>query len=107
MTYYVSEGLQPKSSRSDKSTPGRDIKKIEFENNYLYTDNIMNSKEQLIKELDNVPETLIQEVLDFLFFLKAKQDRDIQDLQDARTALATVETEGTVAWEDLKAEIGL
>ena len=67
----------------------------------------MNSKEQLIQELDNVPEPLIQEVLDFLYFLKAKQDRDIQDLQDARTALSTVETEGTVAWEDLKAEIGL
>ena len=66
----------------------------------------MTSKEQLIKELNNVPEPLIQEVLDFLFFLKAKQDRDIQDLQDARAALATVETEGTVAWEDLKAEIG-
>ena len=67
----------------------------------------MNSKEQLIKELDNVPEPLIQEVLDFLFFLKAKQDRDTEDLQDARAVLATVETEGTVAWEDLKAEIGL
>ena len=67
----------------------------------------MNSKEQLIKELDNVPEPLIQEVLDFLFFLKAKQDIDTKDLQDASAALASVETEGTVAWEDLKAEIGL
>ena len=67
----------------------------------------MNSKEQLIKELENVPEPVIQEVLDFLFFLKAKQEQDAKDLQDAHAALATVETEGTVAWEDLKAEIGL
>ncbi|MEM9274334.1 MAG: DUF2281 domain-containing protein [Cyanobacteria bacterium P01_F01_bin.143] len=67
----------------------------------------MNSKEQLIQELDNIPEPLIQEVLDFLYFLKAKQDRDIQDLQDARAALATVETESKVSWEDLKAEIGV
>ena len=67
----------------------------------------MNSKEQLIKELDNVPEPLIQEVLDFLFFLKAKQDRDAKDVQDAHAVLATVEVEGTVAWEDLKAEVGL
>lgn len=67
----------------------------------------MNSKEELIQELDNIPESLIQEVLDFLYFLKAKQDRDIQDLQDARAILASVETEGTVDWEDLKAEIGL
>ena len=67
----------------------------------------MNSKEELIQELDNIPEPLIQEVLDFLYFLKAKQDRDIQDLRDTRAALASVETEGTVSWEDLKAEIGL
>ena len=45
------------------------------------------------------------EVLDFLHFLKAKQDHE--DVQDARAALATVSNEGTVAWDDLKAEIGL
>ncbi len=67
----------------------------------------MNSKEQLIRELENIPEPLIQEVLDFLQFLKAKQSQDAKDLQDAKDALAAVETEGTVFWEDLKAETGL
>jgi Protein of unknown function (DUF2281) len=67
----------------------------------------MTIKELLIQELDNVSDPLIEEVLDFLHFLKAKQEQDKEDLQDARTALATVATEKTIAWEDLQAEIGL
>ncbi|MGB5632031.1 MAG: hypothetical protein WBM44_04110 [Waterburya sp.] len=67
----------------------------------------MTIKDQLIQELDNISEPLILEVLDFLYFLKAKQEQDNQDLQDARNALATIEIEGTVAWEDLKTEVGL
>jgi hypothetical protein len=66
----------------------------------------MTLKEQLIQELDNVPDPLIVEVLDFLHFLKAKQEQDNEDLQDARAALATIDTEGTVTWDDLKAEVG-
>ena len=67
----------------------------------------MTLKEQLIQELENVPDPLIVEVLDFLTFLKAKQEQDEQDLRDARAALATIDAEGTVAWEDLKLEVGL
>jgi hypothetical protein len=67
----------------------------------------MTFKELLIQELDNIPDPLIGEVLDFLHFLKAKQEQDNEDLQDARIARSTVATEGTVAWEDLKAEVGL
>jgi hypothetical protein len=67
----------------------------------------MTIKELLIQELDNVSEPLIVEVLDFLHFLKAKQEQDSTDLQDARAALATIATEETIAWEDLQAEIGL
>lgn len=67
----------------------------------------MTLKELLIQELDNLPDPLIVEVLDFLHFLKAKQEQDHEDLQDARAALATAETEGTIAWDDLKAEVGL
>jgi Protein of unknown function (DUF2281) len=67
----------------------------------------MTSKEQLIQELDNLPEPLIVEVLDFLRFLKAKQEEDQEDLTDARTALASVSTEGTVTWETLQVEVGL
>ena len=65
----------------------------------------MTIKELLIQELDNVSEPLIGEVLDFLQFLKAKQEEDDEDVEDARVALATVSSEGTIAWNDLKAEI--
>jgi Protein of unknown function (DUF2281) len=65
----------------------------------------MTSKEQLIQELDNLPEPLIVEVLDFLRFLKAKRAEDQEDLADARAALASVKTEGTVTWETLQAGV--
>jgi hypothetical protein len=67
----------------------------------------MTLKEELIQELDNVPEPLIREILDFVHFLQAKQEQELEDLEDARAALATVSTEGTVAWEALKTEVGL
>ncbi len=68
----------------------------------------MTPKEQLIQALDDIPEPVILEVLDFLQFLKTKQfNEDDQDLQDARVALLSAKTEGTVSWEDLKAEVGL
>ncbi|MFM2315248.1 MAG: hypothetical protein RLZZ04_4524 [Cyanobacteriota bacterium] len=67
----------------------------------------MTPKDQLIQELNNVPDPLIIEVLDFLHFLKAKQEQDAEDIVDARAALSTVDTEGTVTWDELKAEIGL
>ena len=38
----------------------------------------MNLKEQLINSLDNAPEPLIAEVIDFIDFLKAKQKRNTQ-----------------------------
>lgn len=66
----------------------------------------MNPKEQLIQELDNLSDPLIVEVLDFLHFLQAKQEQE-SDIQDARAALSTVNTEGTITWDELKAEVGL
>ncbi len=35
----------------------------------------MNTKEQLINEIEEVPEPLLSEVLNFLYFLKAKTIR--------------------------------
>ncbi len=67
----------------------------------------MTLKDVLIQELDDASDSLIVEVLDFLRFLKAKQAEDTADLLEARAALATVASEGTVSWEDLKAETGL
>ncbi|HZG40988.1 MAG TPA: hypothetical protein VEZ50_20115 [Nodosilinea sp.] len=67
----------------------------------------MTLKELLIQELDDTSELLLVEVLDFLQFLKSKQAEDAADVVDARQALATVAAEGTVAWESLKADVGL
>ena len=35
----------------------------------------MNTKEQLLNEIEETPEPLLSEVLDFLHFLKTKTDR--------------------------------
>ncbi|MEL6496598.1 MAG: DUF2281 domain-containing protein, partial [Cyanobacteria bacterium J06623_7] len=64
-------------------------------------------KEELIQQLDCTADSIIVEVLDFLQFLKAKQEQDSKDIKDARAALSTVETEGTVSWDELKTEAGL
>lgn len=70
----------------------------------------MDTKEQLIQELDNASEPVLMEVLNFLQFLKAKAEQerleDEEDLADARVALAEVQVEGTISWDELKAEIG-
>ena len=67
---------------------------------------IPSPKEELIQQLDRTSDSIIVEVLDFLQFLKAKQEQN-EDIKDARAALSTVETEGTVPWDELKAEVGL
>lgn len=67
----------------------------------------MTPKDRLIQELDNISEPLIVEVLDFLHFLQAKQNQDEQDILDARAALSTVDKEGTITWDELKAEVEL
>ncbi|MGG6240224.1 hypothetical protein ACQ4N7_16500 [Nodosilinea sp. AN01ver1] len=67
----------------------------------------MTLKELLIKELDDASEPLLVELLDFVQFLKAKQADDTVDLLDARQALASIATEGTVSWESLQADVGL
>ncbi|PZO42028.1 MAG: DUF2281 domain-containing protein [Shackletoniella antarctica] len=67
----------------------------------------MTIKELLIQELDDASDPLLIELLDFLQFLKAKQAEDTADVLAARQALASVAVEGTVAWENLKADVGL
>lgn len=59
----------------------------------------MTLKEQLILELEDAPETLVEEVLEFTRRLKLEE---AEDLADARAALATVATEGTVPWKSVK-----
>ncbi len=42
-------------------------------------DSSMNTKERLINEIDETPEPILSEVLDFLHFLKGKTVRDKLD----------------------------
>lgn len=69
----------------------------------------MNAKDLIIQEIEQVPEPLLDEVLDFLRFLKAEHEREEQEaqinLEDARAALK--KEEGTTSLEDLKQELGL
>ncbi|MBE9014444.1 DUF2281 domain-containing protein [Pseudanabaenaceae cyanobacterium LEGE 13415] len=71
----------------------------------------MNTKELLLQEIDQAPEPILDEVLNFLRFLKAKQQQEALenqlDLEDARAVLQNIEQEGTVSWEALKSELGL
>jgi hypothetical protein len=34
-------------------------------------------------------------------------DEDYEDIEDAKAALASIDSEGTISWESLKAEIDL
>ena len=60
----------------------------------------MTSKELILQEMDEVPEPILAEVLDFLRFLKAKR------LQASpMVTVVSPEGEATVALEDLKQAI--
>ncbi|PAX51259.1 DUF2281 domain-containing protein [Brunnivagina elsteri] len=65
----------------------------------------MNAKQKIIEEIENVPEEIINEVLDFLLFLKAKEDKE--DLEDAKAALKEAQQLGTISLGELKRELGL
>lgn len=71
----------------------------------------MNTKELLLREIEQAPDPILDEVLNFLRFLKAKQQQEAlenqKDLEEARAVLQEVEQEGTVSWESLKSELGL
>ncbi|WP_242027210.1 DUF2281 domain-containing protein [Leptolyngbya sp. FACHB-17] len=72
---------------------------------------MMNTKELLLREIEQAPDPILDEVLDFLRFLRAKQQQEAlenqEDLEEARAVLEEVEREGTVSWESLKSELGL
>lgn len=78
-------------------------------------------RQSLIQEIEQTSDSLLSEVLDFLLFVRAKHsqdglninsvnyeaDEDYEDIADAKEALASIDSEGTIPWEALKAEIGL
>jgi len=71
----------------------------------------MNTKELLLQEIDQAPDSILNEVLDFLRFLKAKQQQEALenqlDLEEARTVLQDIEQEGTISWSSLLSELDL
>lgn len=71
----------------------------------------MNTKDLLLQEIEQTSEPILDEVLDFLRFLKAKHEQEkleLQaDLEDARAALKEAQEQGTTSLADLKLELGL
>lgn len=71
----------------------------------------MNTKDLLLQEIEQAPQPILDEVLDFLRFLIAKHEFELLelqiDLEDARAALKEAKEQGTTFLEDLKQELGL
>ena len=71
----------------------------------------MDTKYLLLQEIEQTPEPILDDVLYFLRFLKAKQDREEletqADLEAARTALEEAKQYGTTSLADFKQELGL
>ncbi len=64
----------------------------------------MNTKDILLREIEQVPEFLLTEVLDFLQFLKAKhleQNTQISILSESSLAKDWLKPEEDEAWQDL------
>jgi hypothetical protein len=66
----------------------------------------MNPKEELLQTIEQTPEPLLVEVLDFLLFLRERYEEQ-EDLADIRTARAEIEQEGSIPWAVVKQELGL
>ncbi|MBW4514179.1 MAG: hypothetical protein KME11_03130 [Timaviella obliquedivisa GSE-PSE-MK23-08B] len=78
--------------------------------NFLSTD----IKDQILQELEQTPDDFyFGELLHFILFLKERydiemeSDEDAEDLADAQAALREIEIQGTVPWEQVKAELGV
>ena len=64
----------------------------------------MNTKEQLINEIEETPEPLLSEVLDFLHFLKKKTVRDKLDtavMSESSLRKDWLNPEEDEAWQSL------
>ena len=71
------------------------------------TSNQSDVRRSLIQEIEQTSDYLLGEVLDFRLFVRAKHsqdetDIDYEDIADAKAALASIDSEGTISWETLK-----
>jgi hypothetical protein len=71
----------------------------------------MNTKDLILQELEETSEPLLNEILDFVRFLKIKQTQEAtenqQDLDDSYQALREAKEKGTISLEVFKTELGL
>ncbi|NEQ25619.1 MAG: hypothetical protein F6K28_42475 [Microcoleus sp. SIO2G3] len=70
----------------------------------------MDTNEIIIQELEETPESMLEQVLSFLLLPHSTVKIALegqQDLEDARAALAEAETEGKILLEAFKQELGL
>lgn len=71
----------------------------------------MDTKSLLLREIEQTPEPILDELLDFLLFLKAKQEQEEletqADLKDTHSALEEAKQNGTTSLAELKQELGL
>jgi len=66
--------------------------------------NDMNAKELLLKEVDNIPEFILEEVWDFLQFLKVKYDKNKLEsslLSESALQKDWLKSEEDEAWHNL------
>lgn len=64
----------------------------------------MNAKELIIQEIENIPEFLLDEVLDFLQFVKAKYQQEKLEtslLSESSLQKDWLKPEEDAAWQDL------
>lgn len=69
----------------------------------------MVNKDLIVQNLEQLPEDLWREVLDFILFLRHKLDvaEDIEDAEDIADAKAALAEEGFISLTEVKREIGL
>ncbi|MBF2026408.1 MAG: DUF2281 domain-containing protein [Oscillatoriales cyanobacterium C42_A2020_001] len=68
----------------------------------------MVTKDLILENLEQLPEELRLEVLDFILFLRHKQEReDLEDAEDLKDAKAALAEEGFISLAEVKQELGL